>query len=1129
MNAQSPGDTIRVQAFDFNSETRDTLIQFPVDPNLSYEKIILKYGMRCHDALVSTPANRNLGCREWDYSCNTYIVDSTKVETQSAFTSSHFITNFEGTSFPYVETPVYNYLRGTQTEVDIVATNSETAARVGSGSMALSHVLSTENGAGKSQFIYTASDLIAAGLTAGPIDGISMPILADAGEARFLKILMKHSANETLDAVEEGMTEVYYSNTTLIANEENRFQFANPFTWDGTSSVLVEFNFTNLEESTPTIVEGESTGNNVGLSASTEQEITLANNSYIECIDYTGIGGPRNRTVEAWVKSTDSGNGEIITWGANTTSDKWVLRYEDGRIRLEVNGGNTVSNTRVNDGQWHHIACVQEGPNLGGVRFYVDGVLDSFSATGTAAITTANSSKVRISRGLNNRYLQSTIDDVRVWDAALTEETLSAWKNISPDTSHPNFENLQLNFQFNGEGLFVEDSSIHERHATIIGERFSTSEISGSDLFKEFAFSSSRPNMTFYQGDYQTDITTIVVDRPIAKDLKHLVIARSIVPGSSNIALDDQILIDGPFEYWTPEVKIFDEATGALIEEETLEADGEINLTELEYQRRFPFYNELVSFVTPYGIGLDLGEAGVSWEIDMSDYVSLLTGSKRLMMTLGGQNQEEMDLEFMFIVGTPPRDVVQYEQIWQGTNRRGNARIADIINDTRFSPADVPLSADATNFKLKSTITGHGAEGEFSQNGGQVTHIMRSDEFDLFEWTVTQECSMNPIFPQGGTWVFDRQGWCPGEQSFTHEADITGIVPAGDVLKLDYTTTAPLSANGDYRYHVAHQVVGYGEPNFQNDASIINIMAPNNGAEFRRVGNICDNPIVVVRNTGANDLTSVTINYWINDAQTPQTYTWEGNLEFMEEETIEIPAPRSLWFDVLQENNRFYAEVSNPNGAADDYVFNNSKSATFDLPEVMDNDIFVSFRTNNNAFENTYRLLDSEGNQVGFNALPANNTTYTDPYTLADDCFKFVVTDSAQDGIEWFASPAQGSGIIRFQNTNGVTVKTFEPDFGGGFEFNFSTNFVVSSEELEFLTSIALYPNPTNHLATIQASDLTKANVFVTDVLGRQVSTHILSHFDDAITLDVKHLDAGIYFVVIQKNDLRTTRKLIIE
>ena len=71
----------KVQTFNFNSPSRDTVITFPDRDHNEYEKIIMHYGMRCKDALISTGADRNKGCGEWDYSCNTYIVDSTRVDS----------------------------------------------------------------------------------------------------------------------------------------------------------------------------------------------------------------------------------------------------------------------------------------------------------------------------------------------------------------------------------------------------------------------------------------------------------------------------------------------------------------------------------------------------------------------------------------------------------------------------------------------------------------------------------------------------------------------------------------------------------------------------------------------------------------------------------------------------------------------------------------------------------------------------------------------------------------------------------------------------------------------------------------------------------------------------------------
>ena len=53
MIAQVTGDTIIVKTFKYGSATRDTAIQFPTN-SLTYEKIIMRYNMRCKNGLISS-------------------------------------------------------------------------------------------------------------------------------------------------------------------------------------------------------------------------------------------------------------------------------------------------------------------------------------------------------------------------------------------------------------------------------------------------------------------------------------------------------------------------------------------------------------------------------------------------------------------------------------------------------------------------------------------------------------------------------------------------------------------------------------------------------------------------------------------------------------------------------------------------------------------------------------------------------------------------------------------------------------------------------------------------------------------------------------------------------------------
>lgn len=103
--------------------------------------------------------------------------------------------------------------------------------------------------------------------------------------------------------------------------------------------------------------------------------------------------------------------------------------------------------------------------------------------------------------------------------------------------------------------------------------------------------------------------------------------------------------------------------TGLLATTLLVVPDGNISITSLPYFRRFPSKFEILSFVTPYGIGLDFGADGETFTFDITDFAPFLKGNKRMTIERGGQWQEELDIRFLFIVGTPPRDVLDIQQI----------------------------------------------------------------------------------------------------------------------------------------------------------------------------------------------------------------------------------------------------------------------------------------------------------------------------------------------------------------------------------------------------------------------------------------------------------------------------------
>jgi hypothetical protein len=139
VRAQVAGDTIVTNTFNYSQTygtgIRDTMINFPNLTGVNFEKIYMLYNMRCKNGVVGnlvTPAGKN-GCGEWDYSCNTYITDSTKIDSTKTKGPSHIITGFSGSTYNYTTNPTYTYYQYNLQQVTNTSTISETSATIGTG------------------------------------------------------------------------------------------------------------------------------------------------------------------------------------------------------------------------------------------------------------------------------------------------------------------------------------------------------------------------------------------------------------------------------------------------------------------------------------------------------------------------------------------------------------------------------------------------------------------------------------------------------------------------------------------------------------------------------------------------------------------------------------------------------------------------------------------------------------------------------------------------------------------------------------------------------------------------------------------------------------------------------------
>lgn len=1115
--SQSPGDTIKVTALNYSSISRDTIVAFPNNPNLSFERVIMRYAMRCKDGLVSPPISgqTNRGCGEWDYSCNTYITDSTKSDSISRTIDRFQVIPNTNTSGIYSTTPTWSGSPIIQQQINLQSVISEDTAAIGNGLSNNTTFFSSNINGGKSFLLLTQAELIAAGFTAGDVDGISLESIGGNALLKSLRIKAKATSKNSLAAPNAtdftNFQEVFFHDYPITSGI-NRIQFHTPFVWNGTSNILLELSYKGRQGNNPVILKADTTSSVMALSSSTDIGFRFFPSNYIEADSYKGIQSNNARTVEAWIKTSVKGK-EIASWGLNATGQKFSFRTENnGYLRLEINSGFVVGSIDVTDDQWHHVALVFSGSSTGNVRFYVDGILNTNTNVNNIPINTGSSLNFQISNGFHSRYFDGLIDDVRVWSSALAAGTIRDWSYRKIDPSHPNYSNLDLYYPTSTSNSIIADISPNGNNGEF---KFSPSfnTLIGEEHFKEFEGVSTRPSISLFQGTYnQTIANDTVIDTtyfdPFAL-IENTIYAR---PGS----IFSDSIGSVTTSLW-PKDNVLYNLNGTV--NSTIASANLITIQNsiLPYFQRNASKLEIMSFVTPYGINLDLGMEGKAWYFDVTDFLPSLKGNKNISLERGGQNQEQMDIQFYFIVGTPVRDVIDIQQIWKVDSRP----YARILSEEFFAPRTINLPSGATQFKIRSAITGHGQEGEFIPR----THFINiNNGMANYSRQVWKECSENPIYPQGGTWIYDRAGWCPGMATDVEEIDITQLV-TGNSVTVDYGLSG---ASGTSNYIVSNQLVSYGSTSFTTDARISKVISPNNTAEFQRENPMCDNPEIEIENTGSSTITSATITYWINNSSSPLTYNWTGSLSFLQKQTISLPVTQAFWAGTST-TNKFHAVISTVNGAADQYAFNDTIQSKFDVPNVFPNSFYVQFYTNGAANENSYQLKDASGSIIFQRNGMNNYTVYRDTFLLGQGCYSFNVVDTDDDGMSFFAN-SDGNGSIQLRNTVGGVIKTLNPDFGGGLVEQFSIATPVGINEEQIAKTLSIYPNPAKSFIVLETSGVKEGNWEIIDAKRQLIKNGILISSNGVRTqqINTNELNRGIYFLRISNQEGNISKRFII-
>ena len=163
-----PGDTIKVQTFTFGSP-QDAWFELP-GLDVDVEKILMKYTLKCNPA--QSPA-----CGEWDYLTYTYLYEHTGNLDSTLLTHPYFTANGASPDeLNYSSTPTYTNVPSWQYSIVYDDTITYNSYQSGVADSYAFYPFYTAYPVGRTQILWRADELTAAGLTPGNITGMDFEI-----------------------------------------------------------------------------------------------------------------------------------------------------------------------------------------------------------------------------------------------------------------------------------------------------------------------------------------------------------------------------------------------------------------------------------------------------------------------------------------------------------------------------------------------------------------------------------------------------------------------------------------------------------------------------------------------------------------------------------------------------------------------------------------------------------------------------------------------------------------------------------------------------------------------------------------------------------------------------------------
>ena len=539
---------------------------------------------------------------------------------------------------------------------------------------------------------------------------------------------------------------------------------------------------------------------------------------------------------------------------------------------------------------------------------------------------------------------------------------------------------------------------------------------------------------------------------------------------------------------------------------------------------------ELSRIITPFATsGWSRFPAPPTWSedyvFDVTDFAPFLQDTVTVNTALGvGSPGYGIYTKFIFVEGTPDRNTIAIKRLYAHGGTYGNA--ANPI-DNNFPVLNETAPAGTVSAAFRFIVTGHGSDAnqccEFADhyydlylNGTSILeqHIWRND------------CGYNELYPQGGTWIYNRSNWCPGSSVLAYYDALPGVT-AGTNYNINVSFEPYVVASPSGNYDASASVVYYGSMNKTLDASLDDVIAPSSSPQHFRENPSNNIPTVRVHNSGSTVISSVAFQYGVVDS-VMQSFTWSGSLAPLADTIISLPASTSLAYMSSTSQTGsfpFIVAITGVNGTPDVDQTNDTMRSQFIVAPDWPDTITIKMLTSNlaadgmnlnaNPADASWYITNVSGDTVLSRTNTSYSTLYVDTVMLpGNGYYKFSVNASAFcAGLHWWAFDQGLTGYVPgylqikkptganipmhgytyASNTSPGGLKNYgeHDDFGCGYSQYFYVSSVTASgvHTVSDAPSVVVYPNPANNEISIDFNntDITNSSISVVNIFGQKV------------------------------------------